>query len=197
LNTTKPENLLELGRVIDAYGLKGWIKVNPSSSDSVLVKLKTWWLEQPEGNFRSVVVSKPRLHGSTVVALPLGFEDRNQAEALKGAKVWADRSGFPPPTTDEFYWVDLVGCDVFDPDGQSLGRVIGLQDHGAHPILEIQDSVVAKSEASPNGKLTQEETASSGPNAAKKLLPFVSSIVSKVDIAARQIHVEWRADFFD
>ncbi len=179
----KPDNLLELGRIVDAYGLKGWVKVNPSSTDSVLVKLKTWWLEQPEGQFRPIEVSKPRLHGSTVVALPMGFDDRNQAEALKGARVWASRSEFPKPPTDEFYWVDLVGCDVLDPDGQLLGRVVGLQDHGAHPILEIQQGEAGQVESQVAGE--------------SKLLPFVSSIVNKVDLAARQIHVEWRADFFE
>ena len=175
----KPDNLLELGRIVDAYGLKGWVKVNPSSADSVLVKLKTWWLEQPEGQFRAIEVAKPRLHGLTVVALPIGFEDRNQAEALKGARVWASRSEFPKTPIDEFYWVDLVGCDVLDPDGQCLGRVVGLQDHGAHPILEIQQGV---------------ETV---PATETKLLPFVASIVTQVDLLARKIHVEWRADFFD
>lgn len=175
----KPDNLLELGRIVDAYGLKGWVKVNPSSADSVLVKLKIWWLEQPEGQFRAVELAKSRLHGPTVVAQPVGFEDRNQAEALKGARVWASRSEFPKTLTDEFYWVDLVGCDVFDPDGQGLGRVVGLQDHGAHPILEIQQV----------GDMAQATET--------KLLPFVASIVTQVDLLARKIHVEWRADFFD
>jgi 16S rRNA processing protein RimM len=175
----KPDNLLELGRVVDAYGLKGWVKVNPSSVDTVLVKLKTWWLEQPEGQFRVIEVSKPRLHGSTVVALPHGFEDRDHALALKGARIWASRSEFPKPLVDEFYWVDLVGCDVLDPDGKILGRVLGLQDHGAHPILEILPDTASSASAEP------------------RLIPFVASIVRNVDLAARQIHVEWRADFFE
>jgi 16S rRNA processing protein RimM len=173
------DNLLELGRIVDAYGLKGWIKINPINaklSDSVLIKLKTWWVEKPAGNFSAYPIASARAHGQTVVALPVGFADRNQAEAMIGASVWARRDDFPKPAIDEYYWADLIGCRVVDPDGVHLGTVRDLQDHGAHAILEFADA------ASP-------ET--------MRLLPFVATIVSRVDLEQREIHVEWRADFFD
>jgi 16S rRNA processing protein RimM len=174
-----PSEFLELGRIADAYGLKGWVKVNPSSADSVLAKVKTWWLEKADGKLYALPVTGGRLHGSTVVALPEGFSDRNQSEALIGCKVWLKRAEFPKPLKDEFYWVDLVGCEVLDPEGLSLGKVANLQDHGAHPILEV---VV--------------DASAIGAGSEARLIPFVASIVSKVDLAARNIHVEWRADYF-
>ncbi len=171
-----PPDALELGRVSGAYGLKGWIKVQPASTDSVLPRIKTWWIEQPPGTWNPHQVAGARLHGGGVVAQLQGFDDRTPAEGLKGARVWARRADFPAPPRGEFYWADLIGCTVLDPDGASLGTVTGLQDHGAHPILEVQPLDSARENL---------------------LIPFVEDIVLSVDATARSLRTSWRADYLD
>jgi 16S rRNA processing protein RimM len=171
-----PDGLLELGRVVSAYGLKGWLKIQPSSAESVLPKVKTWWLECPPGHFVCHTIKHAKMHGVSVVAQPEGMDDRTPAEALKGARVWVSRADFPKAPKDEYYWADLIGCEVLDPDGAVLGKVLGLQDHGAHPILEVR-----------------------GPDESREplLIPFVASIILEVLMPQRSIRVDWRADYME
>ncbi|MEM7169909.1 MAG: ribosome maturation factor RimM, partial [Pseudomonadota bacterium] len=93
-----------------------------------------------------------------------GVTNRDQAEMLKGLELYVERDALPEPEEEEFYYSDLIGLQVLDGEGQSLGVVRSVQNHGAGDFLEVV------SEAS--GDL---------------LLPFTKMVVPEVDIAAGQI----------
>lgn len=186
-----PDDLIELGKVQDAYGLKGWVSIVPASSTpEVLLRAKTWWVSRlregyPSGAssrvnaryssrptqtdliFTEVDVLACKAHGSKLVAHLMGFEDRTRAEALKGARVFVSRAKFPSPEQGEFYWVDLIGCDVVNLQGQALGKVSQVTDHGAHAIIEV----------------------------GKHLIPFVEVYVPNVSLSERLITVDWQEDY--
>ena len=92
-----------------------------------------------------------------------GIETKEQADALKGTTLWADRAALPSLPDDEFYHADLIGLEVVDTGGASLGRVRAVHDHGAGDILEVV-----------GGKDVL-------------LLPFTRAVVPTVDLAARRI----------
>jgi 16S rRNA processing protein RimM len=173
-----PADLVVVGRVIDAWGLKGGIKVQPYSQDAqALLKAREWWIEEgPE--WRDVEVFSARLHGLSVTATLVGISDRDVAEKLKGRAICVPRSRFPVTEDSEYYWVDLVGLSVFNPAGEELGQVRTLLDHSAHPILEIEGAAAAGS---------QERVV--------RLVPFVSAIVLDVDLGARRMVVDWQLDY--
>lgn len=75
------------------------------------------------GNLVAYRVVWSKVHGSTWLACLKGLVDRDQAHALKGASVWVSRRAFPKLDDDEYYWVDLIGCEVFSADAQSPLRV--------------------------------------------------------------------------
>jgi len=116
--------------------------------------------------------------GDMVVAQVEGVDDRSAAEALRGARVFVPRASFPTAGDDEFYWVDLIGLDVVNRDGDALGRVIGLLDTGPHSVLRI----------APPGQGVVSE-------AAERLVPFVSAFVDDVNLAERRITVDWGLDY--
>jgi 16S rRNA processing protein RimM len=99
--------------------------------------------------------------------------DRTAAEALRGARVFIGRASFPTPDPDEFYWVDLIGLQVFNREGVLLGEVLGLIDNGVHSVLQVR----------------------ADPAAAERLIPFVAAYVDRVDLAARRIDVDWGLDY--
>ena len=173
---TIPEDLVLVGYVADAYGIRGWVRIRPYSADAdALLYAKTWWLDKPA--LRDVDMLQAKVHGEDVVAELMGVADRNAAEALKGAAVQIRRSHFPPLSDNEFYWVDLIGLAVENLQGESLGSVVGLMDNGAHPILRAQ-AVVA------------------GADKPKEwLIPFVDQFVKTVDQAGKKITVDWGLDF--
>ena len=168
-----PEDLVLVGHIAGAYGLKGWVRVCPYSSEAdALLHAKTWWLDKPE--LRDVERMQAREHSGDVVAQLMGVADRDAAEALKGAAVQVSRSHFPALDDNEFYWVDLIGMTVENLQGESLGAVKDMMDNGAHPILRVQ----------PADEKAQE-----------MLIPFVDRFVIRVDRDARKITADWGFDY--
>lgn len=171
-----PPDLVLVGHVTGAYGIRGWVRIKPYSSDAdALLHARTWWLDKPE--LRDVERMEAKHHSGDIVAHLMGVEDRNVAEGLKGAAVQISRSHFPPLQEDEFYWVDLIGLDVETLQGELLGKVSDLMDNGAHPILQVAED--AKLEEKPR----------------EYLIPFVDQFVKTVDRSARKIVVDWGSDY--
>ncbi len=171
-----PDDLVLVAHVSGAYGIAGWVRLKPYSSEaSALLHAKTWWLDKPE--MRDVDVMQVRAQGEDIVARLVGVEARNAAEDLRGATVYIRRAHFPPLDDNEFYWVDLIGHSVVNLAGVALGTVVGLIDNGAHPILRV-------------------ELPAQGTEKARELLiPFVDRFVTQVDQAAKLITVDWEADY--
>lgn len=174
-----PDDLVLVAHVSGAYGIAGWIRLKPYSSEAdALLHAKTWWLDQPA--LHDVDVMQVRTQGEDVVARIVGVEGRDAAEALRGATVHIRRAHFPPLGDNEFYWVDLIGHAVVNLAGEALGEVVGLIDNGAHPILRV---AAAAQDMQGTGK------------AQELLIPFVDRFVSQVDQAAKVITVDWEKDY--
>ena len=172
-----PSDLVVVGYISGAYGLQGWVRIRPYSSEAdALLHAKTWWLDKPD--FRDVETLQSKEHGGDVVASIMGVVSREAAEALKGASVQISRSHFPPLSDSEFYWVDLIGLSVVNLEGVQLGIVSDLMDNGAHPILRVVASESAESEK-------QQEF----------LIPFVDHFVKEVNHAVKLIIVDWGRDY--
>jgi len=172
-----PDDLVLVGYVSGAYGIHGWVRIKPYSSDGdALLAAKTWWLDKPE--MHDVEMMQSRLHNDEVVASLMVVAGRDAAEALKGATVHVRRSHFPALDNDEFYWVDLIGLAVVNERGESLGVVSDLIDNGAHPILRVEQPAAEDQKPAP-----------------ELLIPFVDQFVKTVDQAARLITVDWEADY--
>ena len=185
-----PDDAVEVGRIMDAWGLKGWIKVQPFAADpQALFASKRWFLKPPlsQGIARPVAmanvpsllcIASAKEQGDMVVAQVQGVDDRSGAEALRGARVFVPRASFPTAGDGEFYWIDLIGLDVVNRQGEALGRVIGLLDTGPHSVLRI----------APAGLEVVSE-------AAERLVPFVAAFVDDVSLAERRITVDWGLDY--
>jgi 16S rRNA processing protein RimM len=171
-----PADAVEVGRVLGAWGIKGWIKVLPFASDpQALFSTQRWFLLPPDGPGVAppplLRLTESRQQGDFVVAGAQEVPDRNAAEALKGARVFVARSSFPTAGADEYYWVDLIGCAVTNREGVVLGTVADLIDTGAHSVLRVV--------------LGEEE----------RLIPFVAAYIDTVDLSTRSITVDWGLDF--
>jgi 16S rRNA processing protein RimM len=180
-----PADAIEVARIADAWGIKGWFKVLPHSArPEALFSSKRWFLQAPgstgsTGNtgapaFR-LPIREAKEHSDCIVARSDEVPDRNAAEALKGARVFVPRSSFPSTAEDEYYWVDLIGLAVINREGIALGRVRELLATGPQTTLVLDDVQ--------DGKPIE------------RMLPFVSAFVDKVDLPARQITVDWQPDY--
>ncbi|MEO7056638.1 MAG: ribosome maturation factor RimM [Caldimonas sp.] len=177
-----PADVLEVGRIVEAWGLKGWIRVQPYAEPAdALLGSKRWYLKPAETLARQVVplpatvlnIGEVREHGDGLVATSAAIADRTAAEAFRGARIFVPRTSFPATGKDEFYWADLIGLEVVNRDRAVLGKVVGLIDTGSQGVLRILGSESAD----------------------EILIPFVSAYVDSVDIGARRIIVDWGLDY--
>lgn len=175
-----PSDLVVVGYVSGAYGLQGWVRIKPYSAEAdALLYAKTWWLGDPEqpAQLRDIDMMQAKSHSGDVVAQLVGVGGRDAAEALRGNAVQISRRHFPSLDDGEYYWVDLIGLEVENLQGERLGKVDGLMDNGAHPILKVS--------------VPGEE-----PDTSKEvLIPFVDQYVKTVDRAANKIVADWGLDY--
>jgi 16S rRNA processing protein RimM len=192
-----PNDLVELGRIVSAYGVRGWVKAQPHSSQSTVLRAApVWWLCPPSGPLATPAdssssaslpasvlsrctphaVKQCRPQGLTVVAELDGVPDRDVADSRRGYTIYVSREYFPQAKSDEYYWVDLIGCQVFTED-QLMGQVQEVLDNGAHAILRVT---------------TLKLDAKGRPQ--EVLVPFVAAHVQHVDIKTRRIETDWPFD---
>jgi 16S rRNA processing protein RimM len=182
-----PHDAIEVGSVVDAWGVGGWLKVLPHSADpQALFSSKRWYLKprpaaSPAGQQTAspvllLAVREAREHAAVVLARVDGIEDRDAALALRGAQIFVPRSSFPTPGSDEYYWVDLLGLQVVNREGLNLGTVSGLHPTGPHSVLVVEG-------LEPDGRTTQ------------RMIPFVSAYVDSVSLQERRILVDWQPDY--
>ncbi|MEX3583305.1 MAG: ribosome maturation factor RimM [Burkholderia sp.] len=178
-----PDDAVEVGAIVDAYGLKGWVKIAPHAGagrgGDTLLKARTWWFEKGAERL-AVGITQSKFHSDTVVAHPAGLADRDQALALRGYSVYVRREDFPALDADEFYWIDLIGLDLVNEASVELGRVSDMIDNGVHSIMRVDYPASGK-----DGK----------PVRGERLIPFVGVYVKTVDQAAKRIVVDWEADY--
>lgn len=186
-----PDDAIEVGRIMDAWGVQGWLKVQPFASDpKALFSSRRWFIKPPDGPLKRpnsaaspaavlfptlLKITAAREHGDGVVAQAQDVADRNAAESLRGARVFVARSSFPTPSANEYYWVDLIGMAVVNRQGETLGQVTGLLDTGPHSVLRV---------AAPEGSAEDE-----------RLIPFVAAYVDDVSLEHKRITVDWGLDY--
>ena len=190
LEPSFPDDAIEVGLVLGAWGIKGGIRVRPFSRDpEALFSSRRWFLRPPEpkpglrppGAWPAVLhITGSKPQGDSVVATAQELPDRNAAEALQGARIFIARSSFPTAGDGEFYWIDLIGLAVINREGLALGRVVGLIDTGAHSVLQLRRPDAAEGAT---GEATE------------RLIPFVAAYIDDVNLAERRITVDWGLDY--
>ena len=182
-----PDDAIEVAVVTGAWGIKGGIRLKAFSADpQALFSTKRWYWQLPVGAMadqrdrlraleQPLRVASVREQGDGLVALIHELADRDLAQLCKGLRLFVKRSSFPSAAEGEYYWVDLIGLEVYNRQGERLGAVAGLMQTGPHSVLRIESRDGA-------GKSME------------RLVPFVDAYVDSVDLSARRIQVDWGLD---
>jgi 16S rRNA processing protein RimM len=137
-----------VARIGRAHGLDGSFAVRsltPGNEPESLNSIERVWLRPPGAEsaapdspwFETRVITR---RSGTPLRLRLhGIDDRQQARALVHWELWVARDDFPQPDEGEFYVIDLIGAEVFDAQGQSIGTVIQVWQGPAHDNLVVMD----------------------------------------------------------
>jgi len=161
-----PSALIQLGFVGAPFGVRGWIKLR-SHTDPPERLLEHRSLVVGQGsvwqNYR--IEASGRSGGALTVKLA-GVENRDQAQALRGAQVCVPRGELPQRENRDFYRADLIGCEVVNLDGISLGSVRHFIESPAQVLMVVRGT-------------------------REFWIPAVPQHLRRVDLQARRVVVDW------
>ena len=128
--------LILVAQVGGAFGVRGEARLTAYTADP-LALLDYRDLLRGDGSPGLTLVSgRPAKAGLVVRAREI--ETPEQADALRGLKLYVPREALPAPDEDEYYLVDLIGLEARSPDGGRIGEVASVQNFGADDLLEIK-----------------------------------------------------------
>ncbi len=127
--------LILVAQAAGAFGVQGDLRITTYTEDPAAL-LRYGALKREDGS-PALTLTSGRLVKGGLVARAREVETREQAQALRGLRLYIDRDSLPEPDEDEYYLADLIGLAVRAPDGAPMGRVKAVNNFGAGDLLEI------------------------------------------------------------
>ncbi len=156
-------DMICVGAIAGAYGVRGELRVKSFCAvPQDIERYSPLWTEDRSRQF-TLAILRPVKNGFAV-RIP-DVTSKEEADALRGVSLFAERAQLPSLPDDEFYHTDLIGIEVYDTGGVLLGRVKTVQNHGADDLLELQLAGTS----------------------ATTFLPFTKAAVPTVDLGAGRI----------
>ena len=159
-----------MGRITVPFGVKGWVKIHPfTETPASRLAYPKWWIGK-DSQWQEIRVEDAEVHGASVAAKLAGCDDRDAAALYRGREIAIPRDAFPAAGENEFYWADLIGLEVVNEQDERFGKVTEVFKTGASDVLVVVGDK-------------------------ERLIPFLESVVKKVDLQGRVIRVDWGLDY--
>lgn len=154
-----------VGVIAGAFGVKGEVRLKSFCAEPG--DIANYSPLHTEGGAEYTVKITRSVKGGFAARLS-GIRFKDEADSLRGTKLYADRALLPNLPDDEYYYADLLGLTVLDTGGETLGKIASVDNHGAGDIIEVR-----------------------GPKLKSALLlPFTREVVPTVDLAAGRVIVD-------
>lgn len=155
-----------LGVISGAHGIGGQVRIRPYT-DQPQDMVSYGPLTNKDGTF-SIETESFKVVKNTLVATISGIDTRAAAAALHGTELFVDRDVMPETDDDEWYYSDLIGLRVDDPEGRAIGAVSSILNYGAGDLIEVDPKVGGDT----------------------VLVPFTAKFVPEVDIAGGRLTID-------
>lgn len=157
---------LEIGQIVNTFGIKGMVKVKPFTDDiNRFDRLETIYIKNKKGK-KEYKIQEVKYHKQMVMLKLEGIENPEEAETLRESYLLIDRDKEEPLEEGTYYIVDLLGLEVFSDEGELLGKVDDIFNTGSNDIYVVKDEL---------GK--------------QILLPGTSEVIKDVDLEQGKITV--------
>ena len=160
--------MIEIGRILKPHGIQGQLKVRLYSDNYEEFAARGFAYVQQNGNTWRMEYDVVRVEPPFIYIAADGVIARNQAEALRNLPMLLNRSDLEEPEEGEHYIVDLIGLDIFDENGEKLGVLKDVLQHGAADVYVVR------------GKRSF-------------MFPAVKRVITSVDLKAGEMRVDSRA----
>ena len=160
---------LKVGKIVNTHSLKGEIKVISSTDFEEERFKKGSKLLITRGNqlIREVVVQSYRNHKNFLLVKFEGIDSVEEAEKLKNLQIKIDSDEVGELEENEFYFHEIIGCQVFDENDRNLGEIIDILTPGANDVWVIK-----------------------GEEGKEILIPYIEDVVKQIDITNKKVNIE-------
>ena len=160
------QDLLEIGQIVNYYGIKGFLKVVPFTDDVKRYdNLKKIYIEKNKKP-QEMEIEEVKYHKNLVLLKLKGIEDINQTEQFKNCYIKIDRKDAVSLPENSYFIVDLIDMEVYTDEGNLLGKIIDVFPTGSNDVYVVKDEL---------GKQT--------------LLPAISDVIKNVDVPNKKMIV--------
>jgi 16S rRNA processing protein RimM len=156
-------DLIEVGVIAGAYGVRGEVRIKSYCAVPEDIENYTPLWTADRAREVKLAILRPIKHGFAV-RIP-DVANKEEADALRGTMLYAERDQLPSLPDDEYYYTDLIGLEAYDTGGVLLGTIKNVANNGAYDLLEL---LLAGSSAT-------------------TFLPFTKAAVPTVDLTAKRI----------
>ena len=157
---------LEIGRIVNTFGIKGIVKVKPFTDDiKRFDNLKTVYIEK-NNTQKEYEIEEVKYHKDMVLIKFKGVDTVEQAELLRNAYLTISRDSAEKLEEGRYYIVDMLGLEVYTDEDKLLGKVDDIYNTGSSDIYVVKDE---------KGK--------------QILLPAIKEVIKKVDLENQKIIV--------
>ncbi len=167
-----------VGKLGSTYGIRGWLRVYSSTEQAESIFDYQPWFLKVKGQWQSTELESWRHHNHDLIVKLKNVDDREAAQILANVEIGVDLSVFPQLQEGDYYWHDLIGCNVINLDGYAMGVVTEMMETGSNDVLVVR--------ANSKDAFGKQE----------RLIPFLyQQVVKRVDLATKTIEVDWDAGF--
>lgn len=162
------DKMFEVGKVVNTHGIKGEVKVLRISDFEERFEVgETLFLVMESDQFVELVIDAHRVHKGFDLIRFKGLENINDVEHFKGAILKITEEQLTDLEEDEFYYHEIIGCDVYLKSGEKLGNIKEILSPGANDVWVVQQE---------RGK--------------DVLIPYIEDVVKQVDIPDKKVVIE-------
>jgi len=156
-----------LGVVAAPHGVRGLVRIRSYTEDPMAIAAYGP-LSDETGKKQYRVEALSAVKGAVLVRIE-GVTDRTAAEAMRGLRLYVERSLLPATGEQEWYEADLIGLAAVGRDGRDWGKVIAFHDFGAGRTMEISGG---------------------GGSRGSVMLPFTDEAVPEIDVEGGKVVVD-------
>lgn len=135
------QEYLEVGQIVNTFGVKGLLKVNPFTDDITRFdRLKKVYICK-KGQMNEVEIEEVKYHKNMVLLKLKGIDDMNEAEKQKGSYLKIHRKDAIPLPEGTYFIADLIGLEVYTDEGNLLGKVDDIYNNGSTDIYVVKNEL--------------------------------------------------------
>ncbi|MBC8944351.1 MULTISPECIES: ribosome maturation factor RimM [Xenorhabdus] len=173
-----PVDPIVLGKLGSAYGIRGWLRVFSSTEQAEDIFEYQPWFIQRAGQWQHIELETWKYHNQDMIIKIKGVDDREAANLLTNCELVVDSSKLPKLEAGDYYWKDLMGCQVINTAGYNLGTVQDMMETGSNDVMVIKANL------------------KDAFGIKERLVPFLDGqVIKKVDLATKTIEVDWDPGF--